>query len=798
MSSSPLRKIRLSFASHASQGKAGPVAVVPACASAIVEAAKQRDKGLAKRLKKQEESTTVVLVRTTDQMAAMVHVADCSDITWLQNGDLVHVQVDSQWKDTTATVGEEPHENAKVKAKGKRKASKGKGKCKAEDDELLDQLALPNPPPLRAQTRAQRHHTLPQSQGSHAPEGQVEETVPVGEPEAQASSAADQSTADQSAGTAMLLEVGEPHAGDAACDDNPARQDRLEAFSPSWCSPVRGPFAFPELSGNVLKELRAAIKGRKEFVEKRVDQFVAFDYRFSTKWTFPSPDATRCPQEQRVRQLLRECRGLLLNPHDGTVLCRRFHKFFNVGELPETSPAHPSGEWLLNRYDTPPRATDSPAPLPVLLLEKVDGSLVSPVPLTPVGQSSKTDERSRAEQPGSQATASSQPEEPGVIWATKKARMPIVEAFVHRNLPHANDLARYCFEELHATPLFEWIDPHRPIVVAYQKKALVLLAVRHHETGAYMQREDVVRLAAAFGVACVSELNLGSGSSSPPASSGPAAASHNAMQAKSQASSSDALSSDDERRQAAESDTLQDTIRRVKQLDPNLEGGVLWFSDGRCVKIKSEWYIAQHRPTQQQTNAQAGSQLDKPLQSLVVRLESWHAAGASCPLKLAWQAALCSDFDDVVSALESNRFVDNLRDFQASVREVIAAVHLKLTAWASACVAKGASKKYIALHLSRLLARQAPEQGGPVSQWSIRLLLFYADQVAKGLASAPVLGTQPDSPHVAHNDDDGGHAHLEALAMDISDEWLVGELRHLGEADAEILQEALQVDWRLL
>lgn len=33
----------------------------------------------------------------------------------------------------------------------------------------------------------------------------------------------------------------------------------------------------------------------------------------------------------------RECRGLLLHPVTGQVLARRFHKFFNVNELEETT-----------------------------------------------------------------------------------------------------------------------------------------------------------------------------------------------------------------------------------------------------------------------------------------------------------------------------------------------------------------------------------------------------------------------------------------------------------------------------
>jgi RNA ligase len=34
--------------------------------------------------------------------------------------------------------------------------------------------------------------------------------------------------------------------------------------------------------------------------------------------------------------MVRECRGLIFNAETGEVISRRLHKFFNIGELPET------------------------------------------------------------------------------------------------------------------------------------------------------------------------------------------------------------------------------------------------------------------------------------------------------------------------------------------------------------------------------------------------------------------------------------------------------------------------------
>ena len=111
---------------------------------------------------------------------------------------------------------------------------------------------------------------------------------------------------------------------------------------------------FPVLEdGSALCDMRKAIANCKEFVELRRGGLICFDYRNCRRSTFPEPRGSR------LLALRREARGLLLDAKTGAVVARRFHKFFNVGELPESD------------------ADNLDLARPHVLLEKLDGSLVT-------------------------------------------------------------------------------------------------------------------------------------------------------------------------------------------------------------------------------------------------------------------------------------------------------------------------------------------------------------------------------------------------------------------------------------
>lgn len=73
---------------------------------------------------------------------------------------------------------------------------------------------------------------------------------------------------------------------------------------------------------------------------------------------FPDPETASNEAEKRLWAIRRELRGLIFSAKDGTVISRRFHKFFNVGELPETQP---------EKIDMK---------VPFVVLEKLDGSMI--------------------------------------------------------------------------------------------------------------------------------------------------------------------------------------------------------------------------------------------------------------------------------------------------------------------------------------------------------------------------------------------------------------------------------------
>ena len=100
---------------------------------------------------------------------------------------------------------------------------------------------------------------------------------------------------------------------------------------------------FPVLEGCVLPLLREAIAGSDAFSESNLGEYIAFDYKSdrggsAVAGLFPPIDSARRPRDKWLLALRRECRWLLLCASHGVVLARRFHKFWNVSERPETEP----------------------------------------------------------------------------------------------------------------------------------------------------------------------------------------------------------------------------------------------------------------------------------------------------------------------------------------------------------------------------------------------------------------------------------------------------------------------------
>lgn len=209
-------------------------------------------------------------------------------------------------------------------------------------------------------------------------------------------------------------------------------------------------YEFPHI--NHISEVLEAIEGRDEFVVKHDEQagYKVVNYLVNFEDTFP-------PVTDRRTALLRECRGITFCADTGEVLARKFHKFFNLGERPETLP----------------EALDFTQPH--VILEKLDGSMLTPL---------RVDGKIR--------------------WNTKMGLTGIalpVDEFVSTR-PQYESLVEEVWGD-NMTPLFEWCSRQQRIVIDHPEDRLVLLAVRHNVTGQYMSYADRVDLGARHGVEVV-------------------------------------------------------------------------------------------------------------------------------------------------------------------------------------------------------------------------------------------------------------------------------------------------------
>src|ERR1700691_2388683 len=115
-------------------------------------------------------------------------------------------------------------------------------------------------------------------------------------------------------------------------------------------------YDFPEI--NNIKQVMEAIQGKDEFVVK-IDEkngYQIVNYVVSTRDTFPEIKDIN-------DAILRECRGITFSL-DGSVISRKYHKFFNLGERTETN---------FNKINLN---------IKHWFMEKLDGSMLTPIILS--------------------------------------------------------------------------------------------------------------------------------------------------------------------------------------------------------------------------------------------------------------------------------------------------------------------------------------------------------------------------------------------------------------------------------
>ncbi len=237
-----------------------------------------------------------------------------------------------------------------------------------------------------------------------------------------------------------------------------------------------------------ISDVLPAIDGKDYIIVADKSDYTVIDYVYQDDDSFATP-------------MERECRGLIFDK-DGKLVRRSFHKFYNFGER-QTD------------FSTIADEIDH-----LLFLEKLDGSMVTPF----IAQ-------------GVMRLATR-------MGITQQAMA--AETFI-ADKPLYTEMMRYCLDR-GVTPIFEWLDAKNPIVVTYAGDDLVLLAMRDIETGVYIDREEVMRIANTYGIPIA---------------------------------------------RAYKSKEVEALVREIEETEG--EEGMVAYGPRGLIKIKSQWYLRLHR-----------------------------------------------------------------------------------------------------------------------------------------------------------------------------------------------------------
>lgn len=265
-------------------------------------------------------------------------------------------------------------------------------------------------------------------------------------------------------------------------------------------------YKFPEI--RTIDDVLPHIHGREEFVVAERDGYTVINYAVSMEDTFPpikvAGGSARMREERSLtNRMRRECRGLIFYP-DGRLMSRPFHKFFNVNERLET----------MSHYIDLSK--------PHVLMEKMDGSMIRPVIVN------------------------------GHLRLATKMGVTEVAMAAEKYLASRKDSVEIMIwmERLVKagfTPIFEFVAPDNQIVISYDKTDLVLLAIRHNESGNYLGRQNDTPA----GLTLVPEYGSINGN-------------------------------------------LDEYIARAR-LQEGREGDIIRFADGHMLKVKNDWYVRIHK-----------------------------------------------------------------------------------------------------------------------------------------------------------------------------------------------------------
>jgi RNA ligase len=228
------------------------------------------------------------------------------------------------------------------------------------------------------------------------------------------------------------------------------------------------------------------IEGDNGIYVTRFDDYDVIDYGYVAEDTFDRP-------------MRLECRGLKFGK-DGKLLARPFHKFFNIGERQRPEEI----DWSQ----------------PHVVLDKLDGSMVHSCLL------------------GGELTFMTR------MGATAQARL--AES-------HMDESVLRLSREMIAsgmTAMFEFTSPDNRVVIAYDKPAITLLAIREIESGRYLTHAELVAVADQYEVPLV--------------------------------------------RVVAAAGSMKEFVNQARELE-DIEGYVIAFDDGHRLKLKTGYYALRHK-----------------------------------------------------------------------------------------------------------------------------------------------------------------------------------------------------------
>ncbi|KAL0476655.1 T4 RNA ligase [Acrasis kona] len=280
-------------------------------------------------------------------------------------------------------------------------------------------------------------------------------------------------------------------------------------------------YKFPIL--NNLQQVKDVIGDNKFFAITNRGEHTFVGYKLVTKDSFPAIYHGSSAEDAYVASVRRELRGLVFNSETGDIVSRPLHKFFNLGERPDTSIENVAE--LLTRT----RAEGHP----VHVLDKLDGSLVTPIYCTSGGKRIKYRTKMSYEHDVSKHA------ENFIRSVDKEGEHNKYDTFSKKWLDDG------------FTPMFEFFSPETAIVINYKTSFMTLIAIRNVHDGTYISYNDMIQFAKDYNIPCVTALEF------------------------------------------TVDNTASDLLTMIKSMTDK-EGCVMRFHDGTMIKIKTDWYSSLH------------------------------------------------------------------------------------------------------------------------------------------------------------------------------------------------------------